>query len=165
MIQLESQFAVSVQLFLADAFERFCGVRVLRVEFERLAVIPDGEVALPCGEIGFAEAVVGVEALRVGFDVELEDFDGLFDLPRLQQAVADRVQLRLGEVVDGRLLRLQVAVLRDARLQALLADGLQQHFGDRHLRRRVRLAVENLPDGVAEPVEARALRGVVEEDD
>src|SRR6185369_7115508 len=63
---------------LFESLQDFDGVRIVRIELEGLLVVLYRELALVDRHVGFAKTVVGVEALRVRLDVELEDLDRLF---------------------------------------------------------------------------------------
>ena len=56
-----------------------------------------GEIGLAVGEIGVAEAVVDVGGIRIGNNVELEEFDGGFDFAGLEIFVAHAIHKRFGE--------------------------------------------------------------------
>ena len=67
-------------------------------------VVGDCQRFLAGVHVGFAEAVVGVRGIWIGFDVELEDADGLLQLPSLDELVAEIVEFNFFEVVRGRIL-------------------------------------------------------------
>jgi hypothetical protein len=73
------------------------GVGVVWVELQGTLVVCDG-IFGPAGEhAGLGEAVVGVEPIREGLDVELEDDDRLIDLVASHELVSERIELGFAE--------------------------------------------------------------------
>ena len=71
-----------------EFLQRFYGVRVLRVQLDGTLIIPDSEFLITVHHVGFAQAVIHICGLRIGFDIELKDFNRLPDLLHTKQPVA-----------------------------------------------------------------------------
>ena len=108
---------------------------VVRIQFDRLQELGDGQVLPPVAHVAVAQAVVGVPGAGIGLDVQLEDLDGVLRPALVDEVQAELVQPAFGEVVGVGRIRLQAPIKPDRFTDVPVVEDLVQDRLDGRLGR------------------------------